>query len=103
MSAQGTAIRETAEYVVARLQALGFETQVIDKPGIADGKDFVIRGIAGRHAELAGGSTGYGNIIFVVETGGLRFCHLGDNGPVTEELRLAIGVAGPRQALQVGS
>jgi acetylornithine deacetylase/succinyl-diaminopimelate desuccinylase-like protein len=33
VSAQGTAIRETADYVVARLQALGFETQVIDKPG----------------------------------------------------------------------
>ena len=33
VSAQGTAIGETAEYVVARLQALGFETQVIDKPG----------------------------------------------------------------------
>ena len=32
VSAQGTAIRETAEYVVARLHALGFETQVIDKP-----------------------------------------------------------------------
>jgi len=32
VSAQGTAIRETAGYVVARLQALGFETQVIEKP-----------------------------------------------------------------------
>lgn len=32
VSAQGRAIRETADYVVARLQSLGFETQVIGKP-----------------------------------------------------------------------
>lgn len=65
--------------------------KLVDEPVTVKGKDFVIRGIAGRHAELAGGSTGYGNTIFVVETGGLRLCHLGDNGPVTEQLRQAIG------------
>ena len=65
--------------------------KLIDKPEKVDGKQFVIHGFAGRHAELAGGSTAYSNIIYVVETGGLRFCNLGDNGPVTDELRLAIG------------
>src|SRR5947208_5080547 len=33
VSAQGTAIRETADWVVARLNALGFETKVLPKPG----------------------------------------------------------------------
>ena len=75
----------------AAWRAIRGHPKVIDKPDLLNGKDFVIRGFAGRHADLAGGSTAYGNIIYVVETGGLRFCHLGDNGPVTEQLRLAIG------------
>src|SRR6266705_3028731 len=33
VSAQGSAIRETADFVVGKLRALGFETQVLEKSG----------------------------------------------------------------------
>lgn len=65
--------------------------KVIDTPVTIEDKDFVIRGFAGRHADLAGDLTHHDNTIFVVETGGVRFCHLGDNGPVTDDLRQRIG------------
>lgn len=75
----------------AAWRAIRGHPKLTDRAEVIDGKDFVIRGFAGHHAELASGSTAGGNIIYVVETGGLRICHLGDNGPVTDELRLAIG------------
>ena len=65
------------------------DPKLTDKPGVTEGKDYVIRGFPGRHAGLAG--KGQDNIVFVIETAGLRICHLGDNGPVTDELRQAIG------------
>lgn len=65
--------------------------KVIEEPGRVEGKDFVITGIAGRHAETGGASINWRNTIYLVETGGVRLCHLGDNGPVTPELKTLIG------------
>jgi beta-lactamase family protein/tetratricopeptide repeat protein len=65
--------------------------RLMDGPGTYTGRDVTVRGFEGRHADLGGAAIGYRNTIFVVETGGLRLCHLGDNGPVTPELAAAIG------------
>jgi len=65
--------------------------RVIEGPGRVEGRGFVITGVVGRHAETGGASIGYRNTLFVVETAGLRLCHLGDNGPVTPELVNALG------------
>ncbi len=59
---------------------------------IAEPTDYVlddvrIRGFMGRHAGVSGAAFGHRNVIFIVETGGLMFCHLGDNsGDLPSEL-----------------
>ncbi len=56
--------------------------KVTEGPGTISKDDYTITGLAGRHAETGGEGIGYVNTVYVVETGGIRFCHLGDNGPV---------------------
>lgn len=55
----------------------GFPT-IIRTPGKFQYKDLIVQGISDYHAGRWG-QQGMKNIIFVVEIGGLRFCHLGDN------------------------
>ena len=43
------------------------------------GDDFRIRGIMGKHAKDFGQEFGQQNLIFIVQTAGITFCHLGDN------------------------
>ncbi len=82
--------------------------KVTDVPGTAKMGGFVVRGFEGRHARAGGESIGYRNIVFVIETGGLRICHLGDNeapagasgegaGPLAE----AIKAGGPIDVLML--
>ena len=47
--------------------------------------DVRLQGIVGRHAGPYGKDFEQKNTIWIVETGGLRIAHLGDNGPLTEE------------------
>lgn len=82
----------TAEHVLvthshwdhAAWRAVRGDPKLMDGPGTLQGDDFAVQGIAGRHADTGGKGIGHRNTIFVVETGGLRFCHLGDNGPLGE-------------------
>jgi len=49
------------------------------------GESFRVRGFEGRHARHFGAGFGHRNLVFVLEAGGLTFCHLGDNGPELPE------------------
>ena len=51
---------------------------IIRTPGKFQYKDLVVYGILDHHAGRSG-QRGMRNVIFVIEAGGLRFCHLGDN------------------------
>ncbi|HKY34099.1 MAG TPA: MBL fold metallo-hydrolase [Candidatus Polarisedimenticolia bacterium] len=57
-------------------------------------KDHRVIGLAGRHARPGGAEIGFANTVYVVETGGVRICHPGDNGPLPDSpgLAEAIGV-----------
>ena len=69
-------------------------------PGEVKGKGFTVVGYAGRHAAIGGDLVDYVNTVYVVETGGVRFCHLGDNGPV-EESRHLVESIGPVDVLMI--
>ncbi|HEX6885158.1 MAG TPA: MBL fold metallo-hydrolase [Planctomycetota bacterium] len=64
---------------------------VWDGPGVYDLGDLRITGIEGKHAEPWGKEFGQKNTLWVVEVGGLRIAHLGDNGPLTPENVAALG------------
>lgn len=67
------------------------EVQVIDDPGTTQVGQFTVRGVEGKHADPYGEEFGQTNTIFVMEIGGLRLAHLGDNGPLTPENIAEIG------------
>jgi len=60
------------------------DPKVRRETGEAAFQDARVLGIAGRHAPIGAESIRHRNIIFVVETGGVRLCHLGDNGPPSD-------------------
>lgn len=53
--------------------------------------DIKLTGVPGKHSDPYGREFGQKNIIWVIEAGGLRIAHLGDNGPITDSIRHAIG------------
>lgn len=53
--------------------------------------DIKLIGVPGKHAGNYGKEFGQKNIIWVIEVGGLRIAHLGDNGPITEKIKTAVG------------
>jgi L-ascorbate metabolism protein UlaG (beta-lactamase superfamily) len=53
------------------------------KPGHYRVGDVTIRGFAGRHADPYGTDFEQSNVIWLLETGGMRIVHLGDSGPMT--------------------
>jgi len=69
----------------------------IQGAGRVTGKGFTVTGFAGRHAPTGGESVQFQNTVFLIELAGaagkagVRLCHLGDNGPMTEELRSQLG------------
>lgn len=67
------------------------EMLVIDAPGTHTIGDFTVTGIAGKHADPYGMEFGQLNTIMVVEVAGLRIVHLGDNGPLTDEMVEGLG------------
>ena len=67
------------------------ETPRIDAPGVSDFGGLRVIGVEGKHADPYGKEFGQINTIFVIESGGLRIAHLGDNGPLTPENVEAMG------------
>jgi L-ascorbate metabolism protein UlaG (beta-lactamase superfamily) len=53
---------------------------VIRTPGQFRYKDLTVHGVLDIHAVDAG-QRGMKNVIFIIDAGGIRFCHLGDNRP----------------------
>jgi len=71
---------------------LGVEgRRVFDEPDTVRLGDARLVGVAGKHADPYGEEFGQRNTIWVVEVGGIRFAHLGDNGPLDEELARRLG------------
>jgi len=67
------------------------EARKLDRPGTYSVGQMNVIGVEGKHADPYGEEFGQINTIFVVEVGGLRIAHLGDNGPLTETNVEAIG------------
>jgi L-ascorbate metabolism protein UlaG (beta-lactamase superfamily) len=64
--------------------------EILRQEGIKHGPDYLVEGIAGRHARSS--KYGHRNLIFVVEIANVRFCHWGDNdAEITDKLRQALG------------
>ena len=66
-------------------------TAVIRTPGTYRFGDISVAGIAGKHAEPYGKEFGQTNTIWLVEIGGFRIVHIGDNGPITESIAAQLG------------
>jgi L-ascorbate metabolism protein UlaG (beta-lactamase superfamily) len=62
----------------------GDSTPVFREPGSARVGDVELLGVEGRHAGPYGKEFGQRNTIWLLDTGGVRIAHLGDNGPLTE-------------------
>jgi L-ascorbate metabolism protein UlaG (beta-lactamase superfamily) len=58
------------------------ETLVLRRPGTNHIGDITVIGYAGKHADPWGKEFGQSNTVWLVEIGGLRIVHLGDNGPL---------------------
>ena len=65
--------------------------RVFRYPGEFEVGDAVVTGIPGHHVDPYGREFGQVNTIFVVETGGLRIAHVGDNGPLPDDGIEAMG------------
>lgn len=55
-------------------------------------EDVRLVGIAAKHADPYGKEFGQKNVVWVLDAGGLRIVHVGDNGPLTAEVVEAMGV-----------
>jgi|Deesub1362A_J573_1020465.scaffolds.fasta_scaffold01825_12 L-ascorbate metabolism protein UlaG (beta-lactamase superfamily) len=66
---------------------------IIRNPIALEGDDFYIRGVMGRHAKGYGEEFDQENLIFVLEIGGIVFCHIGDNrADLGRDILKAIGL-----------
>ncbi len=70
---------------------VSFQVPVFREPGTFSIGDVRLRGLVGKHADPYGKDFRQLNTIWVVETGGKRLVHLGDNGPLTEQLVKDLG------------
>jgi len=66
-------------------------TPVFRRPGRYAIGDITVEGYQGRHADPSGRDFGQTNTIWVIDTGGVRIAHLGDNGPVGADLLASLG------------
>lgn len=53
--------------------------------------DIRITGVAGKHADPYGKEFGQINTIWLIEVGGLRIVHTGDNGPIDDRIQAELG------------
>jgi len=66
---------------------------IIRRPVVLEGNDFYIRGVVGRHAKGYGEEFSQENLIFILEIGGIVFCHTGDNrADLGRDILKAIGL-----------
>ena len=59
------------------------DATVVDGPGQIRLGDVTITGVEGKHADPYGMEFGQLNTVMLVDVGGLRFAHVGDNGPLS--------------------
>lgn len=64
---------------------------VVDSPGTHEFGAFTVTGVPGKHADPYGMEFGQLNTLMVIEAHGLRIAHLGDNGPLTDEMAAGLG------------
>ena len=62
----------------------GDSTPVFREPGEFRFNDVEFVGVRGKHADPYGKDFEQKNTLWLIELGGLRFLHVGDNGPLTE-------------------
>lgn len=67
------------------------KTVVLRQPGTHAIGDLVVVGYAGKHADPWGKEFGQTNTIWLLQIAGLRIVHLGDNGPLKEEIIRELG------------
>ena len=70
---------------------IGGRPLVFREPGAYSVRDIVIQGVEGRHAKGYGRAFGQLNTIWLVEVGGVRIVHLGDNGPLDADVVERLG------------
>lgn len=63
----------------------GDSVPVFREPGQYAVGDVELLGVQGKHAEPYGKEFGQVNTIWLLDVGGVRIAHLGDNGPLTED------------------
>lgn len=69
----------------------GDSTPVFREPGEYRVGDVRITGVTGRHADPYGKDFGQKNTLWLIDAGGIRVLHVGDNGPLTPENFAEIG------------
>lgn len=67
------------------------DADVYDAPGSYELAGARLTGVRGKHADPYGKEFGQRNTVWVLEAEGIRFVHLGDNGPLTPEVIEALG------------
>ena len=64
---------------------------VLREPGTYEVGDIRITGVEGKHADPYGEEFGQINTIWLIEVGGLRVVHTGDNGPINDRIQGELG------------
>lgn len=64
---------------------------VLREPGTYTVGDIRIRGVEGKHADPYGKEFGQINTIWLIEVGGLRIVHTGDNGSIDDRIQHELG------------
>ncbi|MEP5614397.1 MAG: MBL fold metallo-hydrolase [Cyclobacteriaceae bacterium] len=67
------------------------QLQIIEEVGSYQVGDFKITGLKGKHCDPYGKEFDQKNTIWVIEVAEMKFVHIGDNGPLTQEHYDAIG------------
>ena len=75
------------------------KAKLLEEPRLEAG-GFLVRALPGRHARIGGDAIGFRNTVYAIEVDGLRFCHLGDNGPPGDSPDLAAAI-GPVDILML--
>lgn len=66
-------------------------TLVLRTPGTNHIGDITVVGLAGKHADPWGKEFGQSNTVWLLEIAGLRIVHVGDNGPLSEQMIQRLG------------
>ncbi len=64
---------------------------VLREPGTYEIGDIRVTGVEGKHADPYGKEFGQINTIWLIEVGGLRIAHTGDNGPIDDRIASELG------------